>query len=94
MKVVSLNSFTFLLAAFCSLYALGQDNIPFSQNYVNKILINPAAAGLQEQIQVAVFSRKEWTSFPGASNSNMLVADMPFNHNSMGIGVRFFKRVF
>lgn len=91
MKVVGLNSFSFLITVFCSFCAFGQDNIPFSQNYVNKVLINPAVVGLQDQIQVAVFARKEWTSFPGAPNSNMLVADMPINHNSMGIGLRVFQ---
>ena len=91
MKVVGINSFSFLLTVFCPFFVFAQDNIPFSQNYVNKILINPAAVGLQEQIQVGLFSRREWTSFPGAPNSNMLVADMPINHNSMGIGLRVFQ---
>jgi type IX secretion system PorP/SprF family membrane protein len=91
MKIVGRAFSSFCLFVLYSFLAFGQDNIPFSQNYVNKVLINPAAVGMQDQIHVAVFARKEWTSFPGAPNSNMLVADMPFNHNSMGIGLRVFQ---
>jgi len=60
----------------------------YSQYYIQNSLYNPAAVGIDEQINLALFVRKEWTSFPGTPSSNLLIGDSPFNHNRMGIGLQ------
>lgn len=69
--------------------AISQPFVPYSQSFSNIALYNPAAAGIQEQINISIFSRREWTTFPGSPTSNMAIADLPINHNRMGIGLRF-----
>lgn len=65
-----------------------QNTLIFSQYYLHKSLFNPAAVGLNEAINLALYARREWTSFPGTPTSNLFIGDMAFNHERMGVGIQ------
>lgn len=77
----------FALLSF-SLATSAQQQGIYSQYYIQHSLYNPAAVGNDEQINIALFFRKEWTTFPGTPSSNLLIGDSPFNHGRMGIGLQ------
>ncbi|MBC7388167.1 MAG: PorP/SprF family type IX secretion system membrane protein [Opitutaceae bacterium] len=77
-----------VLSFLTHIASLGQFVVNYSQFQLNKALYNPAAAGINNTVNTTLFNRREWTSFPGTPQSNVLIGDMPINYERMGIGIR------
>ncbi|MFD2514008.1 PorP/SprF family type IX secretion system membrane protein [Pontibacter locisalis] len=66
--------FFFLVFCLCSLYAMAQD-VHFTQQYANRLYLNPAFSGLNHNWSVAVAHRNQWPALNGSFISNQLAAD-------------------
>ncbi len=77
-----------LLLCFLSQEAQAQPSTTLSQFYMHKAIYNPGATGVNPTIEMAAFSRREWTSFPESPTYNFLIADMPIKHRQMGVGIQ------
>lgn len=61
----------------------------FIQFSNNAIFFNPSLTGFGKSYRLTAIHHKQWVG-PGYSlNTQLVSADLPINHNSMGLGVRF-----
>jgi len=76
-----------------------QTNIVFAQQdpnitmYMNNILlINPAYAGSQKDIQASLVNRNQWVSFAGAPALQSFNIHSPLNYNKIGLGLQMLNQ--
>jgi len=79
------------LLLIISVFLLGfslqaQDEAIYSHHTINPILVNPAAAGFQEHLQLHLNARAQWTGFPGAPTTYGAMLNTPLG-TSFGIGL-------
>ena len=63
-----------------------------SQYMLNSYLINPAAAGVDNELSIASSFRQQWAGFNDAPKTQMLSANAQLNDN-MGVGVIIYNDV-
>ncbi len=83
-------SLVLLTGFFGSLRA--QQDPQYTMFYFNKMLYNPAYAGAKDGICGTILGRFQWNGLPGAPNTWLFTADMPFNltsdgKNQLGVGL-------
>jgi len=66
--------FLVFLASF-DLYA--QQDPQFSQNMFNLMMVNPAVAGVEDQIKASVINRKQWIGFENSPTTLVFNLDSP-----------------
>ena len=71
------------LTVTCTMVA--QEQAVYSQYFVNKFLYNPAVAGLDEEHQLRMNVRAQWTGFPGSPSTYSISYNGPINKN-LGLG--------
>lgn len=69
-----------------------QQDPQYTMFYFNKMLYNPAYAGAKDGICGTILGRFQWNGLPGAPNTWLFTADMPFNltsdgKNQLGVGL-------
>lgn len=73
------------IALGLSYLGFGQQLTFNSQYMLNPYLINPAAAGTKEKLNIATSFRQQWAGFNGAPRTQMMSFNMQPNEN-MGVG--------
>jgi type IX secretion system PorP/SprF family membrane protein len=53
----------------------------------NKLFINPAFAGHYEEITLTAVYRNQWSGFPGAPETGLVSANIPFEQRRVGLGL-------
>lgn len=69
-----------------SLVATGQDAL-FTQQYANRLYLNPAFSGLGRSWSVAVAHRNQWPSLKGSFITNQVSGDYRFEGTKSAIGL-------
>jgi len=68
--------------------AQAQDYSVFSHYHISPVLINPAAAGFNDNHEILMNLRNQWTGFPGAPKSYGVTYNGAFGNNlGLGVGV-------
>ena len=75
-----------LIISLCGLRATGQD-AHFTQQYANRLYLNPAFSGLGRDWSVAVAHRNQWPSLNGSFITNQVSADYRFEGTKSAIGM-------
>jgi type IX secretion system PorP/SprF family membrane protein len=71
------------LACFFVLYSVNAQQVPqFSQYLRNQYLVNPAAAGVYDFVDVTVGGRMQWLGFTDAPKTSYLYASSPLTRES------------
>jgi type IX secretion system PorP/SprF family membrane protein len=81
-----LYTFTFLLA---SISVFSQQDPLYSQYMLNPLVINPAYAGLNNNLNVLTGYRTQWTGFDGQPQTLNATAHTSMVNNKVGIGIVF-----
>jgi type IX secretion system PorP/SprF family membrane protein len=89
MKSTRIIKLTFLLAVFSQM-AFAQEPITHNLYTTNPYLINPAAAGSKESINLLLDVYYQWASFSEAPRIYTFAADAPFKEN-MGFGLNLYS---
>lgn len=79
-------AFLSCLLLFWSLATMAQDAY-FTQQYANRLYLNPAFAGLNHQWSVAAAHRGQWPALNGSFIINQLTADYRFTGKKSAIGL-------
>jgi type IX secretion system PorP/SprF family membrane protein len=79
---------TILAAVLIGTSAFGQQTPRFSNYLFNKVIINPAAAGSNEYMEVMGSYRKQWVGFDGAPATSFLSFDGSVLQRRLGVGVQ------
>jgi type IX secretion system PorP/SprF family membrane protein len=74
-----------VLAASLSFSAQAQDEAIFSHYLFNPMLVNPAYAGFNDNVQIFGHLRSQWAGFEGAPKTYALTMDLPVNEK-VGLG--------
>ena len=77
-----------VFVAFTQLSA--QQNIAFSQYMLNYYSINPAVAGTESYMPIALGFHQSWTGFTNAPNMQMISGHTSIN-NEMGVGAKVYN---
>lgn len=80
-------------AVLLSAMAFGQQEFQTSQYQQNMYLINPAAAGIKDYIDVNLGFRQQWTGFDGAPKTYYLSANSLLGKKSLGGNEMFSLRI-
>ncbi len=75
-----------MFVCLCSLKATGQDAL-FTQQYANRLYLNPAFNGLGRSWSVAVAHRNQWPSLNGSFVTNQVAGDYRFEGTKSAIGM-------
>lgn len=67
----------------------GQQDAHYTNFMFNKLMYNPAYAGSREAASLMVLYRKQWLTFPGSPNDQMLTFHTPLFNRRMGVGLSF-----
>ena len=78
---------SFLLFITLASASFAQQTPLFSQHTFNKLLINPAYAGNQDQLQVTTLHRRQWDNFEGAPTTNTIAAHKSVKGKNIGVGL-------
>jgi type IX secretion system PorP/SprF family membrane protein len=82
-----LKRFTILVTAMCFSFAgHAQQGPQFSQFMFNKLVINPAYAGAEENLSITAVSRRQWTTIQNAPSTQSLSAHTLLHHR-VGLGI-------
>ena len=71
--------------------AQGQQTIRFSNYLFNKMILNPAAVGMNDFVEVSAAYRKQWTGINGAPSTSVLSAESPFKKRQFGGGAQIIQ---
>lgn len=71
--------FLSLLILTSSQFLSGQQNVQFTQYMYTPTILNPAFAGIKQEMNVAVINRSQWVGVNGAPVSQSLIFDTPIN---------------
>ena len=81
--------FVFLLFVVGNLYS---QQLPLSSQFMfNKFLINPAATGSSQDLELRLASRKQWMGLDGSPLTNSISANKLLNNKNMGVGLSIFS---
>jgi type IX secretion system PorP/SprF family membrane protein len=75
-----------MLVCLCSLRVTGQDAL-FTQQYANRLYLNPAFSGLGRSWSVAVAHRNQWPSLNGSFVTNQVAGDYRIEGTKSAIGM-------
>lgn len=78
--------FLFALCLLCVSSATAQD-AHFTQQYANRLYLNPAFSGLGRDWSVTVAHRNQWPSLNGSFITNQVAADYRFDGTKSAIGI-------
>ncbi|MGB3587385.1 MAG: type IX secretion system membrane protein PorP/SprF [Tunicatimonas sp.] len=79
--------FSFALLLILVTTSYGQQNTLYSQYIFNRLAINPAYAGNQDQLQITTLHRRQWDNFEGAPVTNTIIAHKALKNKRVGIGL-------
>lgn len=79
----------FLLLGLLCLWAgvAAAQDIPFTQQYANRLYLNPAFAGLDDSWSVALSHRRQWPALNGSFITNSLSADYRLRNTKSAISL-------
>lgn len=84
-----------LLGTFAALLiiasGISQQTTTFSQYMLNPYIINPAAAGIDNETSVFLHYRKQWMGFSNSPRTFALTLATPMKDNKYGLGFQFFS---
>ncbi|MEM8967904.1 MAG: type IX secretion system membrane protein PorP/SprF [Bacteroidota bacterium] len=80
-------SLSFALLIMFVTVGFGQQTTLYSQYVFNRLAINPAYAGSQEQFQLTTLHRRQWDNFEGAPVTNTIIAHQAIKNKKVGIGL-------
>lgn len=78
---------TSVLAFTISFSLTAQQDPQFSQNFLNKLYVNPAYAGASDAICAGLLYRTQWTGFDGAPKTGVFNIDAPIRSINSGVGL-------
>ncbi len=67
--------------------AFGQQRAHFTQYITNELVINPAYAGAEEALSVALLHRGQWSDIEGAPTTQSFTAHSLFKSKNVGLGL-------
>ncbi|MFN8255435.1 MAG: type IX secretion system membrane protein PorP/SprF [Bacteroidales bacterium] len=76
-----------LALSFIMLNVKAQQDPLLTHIFFNKVFLNPAFAGLQEEICANVISRQQWVGFDGAPKTNAFTLNSPVRVFGMSSGI-------
>jgi len=76
-------------AFFASSFA--QQDPMYSQYMFNALVVNPAYAGVHDNISASLLSRHQWAGFEGAPNTQTFTAHGPLDFLNIGLGFTFMR---
>jgi type IX secretion system PorP/SprF family membrane protein len=79
-----------LLFCLCNLLAVAQD-VRFTQQYANRLYLNPAYAGLGHDWSVSLSHRNQWPALNGSFISNQFAADYRVGDTRGAVSLMFQK---
>lgn len=79
--------FILLIAATISQNAFSQQDPQTSTYFFNPLAFNPAYAGSRGCINATLLGRFQWVGINGAPNTQFLSVNLPFRHQSIGVGL-------
>ena len=82
-----MKTITLILLTLCTLPAFSQQDPLYSQYMLNPLLINPAYTGLNNNLNVMVGYRTQWTGFEGQPQTITANAHSSFADNRAGAGI-------
>ncbi|WKN43841.1 PorP/SprF family type IX secretion system membrane protein [Tunicatimonas pelagia] len=80
-------TFSFALLLLLITECFGQQSTLYSQYVFNRLAINPAYAGSQDQLQITTLHRRQWDNFEGAPVTNTIIAHKAIKDKKVGIGL-------
>ena len=72
----------FILSIFLSITAFSQQELLFSQYYVNDMVINPAVSGSKIYNPLTIQTRQQWVGFDGAPLTSSMSYHGALNNRS------------
>lgn len=76
----------------CTCFYAGAQHTPiYSQYMFNTLAYNPAYAGAEDALTLSLVHRTQWTSLPGAPQTQTLTAHAPLINMHSGVGFTFFN---
>ncbi|MEM9834495.1 MAG: type IX secretion system membrane protein PorP/SprF [Bacteroidota bacterium] len=78
---------SFALLLLLATAGFGQQTTLYSQYVFNRLAINPAYAGSQDQFQLTTLHRRQWDNFEGAPVTNTLIAHQSIKNKKVGVGL-------
>ncbi len=79
--------FSFALLFILATASYSQQHTLYSQYIFNRLAINPAYAGNQDQLQITTLHRRQWDNFEGAPVTNTIIAHKALKNKRVGIGL-------
>ena len=79
----------FLLLLFFSSSLIGQHDNEYSQFMFNGLVINPAYAGANNDLNITILERNQWVGFDGAPKTTSVSANSPLRNNKLNLGMSF-----
>ncbi len=78
-----------LVLLFCilSLCIKAQPVLPVAGFQHALLLFNPACAGANDEVNIAILHKNQWASFPGSPSLYALSLHTPFNYGRLGAGM-------
>lgn len=83
----SKNILLILLLLGTNVSVWGQQDPLYSQYMFNQSLINPAYTGLNDVLNVSLFSRYQWVGLQGAPTTNVINTSASIINNKVGVGI-------
>ncbi len=79
-----------LLCIVLSMWCLSAtaQNVHFSQQYANRLFLNPAFAGLNHDWSVSISHRTQWPALQAAFNANQIAADLSLPNTKSAISLQ------
>ena len=82
----------FALFSVCTMLSLSAQQDPqFSQYMFDKLSINPAYAGIANELCLTGFYRQQWSGFDGAPETIMVNGHMPISRINSGAGLTVYS---
>ena len=78
---------TLIIALAMVSRSYGQQYPVFTQYYFNELVINPAYAGAQVQLNLTAMYRNQWINFPGAPKTYSISGHTALMKNKVGVGL-------
>ena len=86
--------FVLILPQYCGTGKSFAQQLPFSsQYYTNPFVINPAYTGINENINVFVTHRSQWTGLAGAPQTSYFTVDGPVQAKNSSLGLKIYSDV-
>lgn len=79
--------FVLVIVVTITQQAFGQQRAHFTQYITNELVINPAYAGAEEALSVALLYRSQWSDIEGAPVTQSFTAHSLFKSKNVGLGL-------